>query len=75
MKREAVTSTTLRSAGYDPTERLLELEFTSGRVYHYSGVPESEYRDLMAAESKGSYFNQNIRDVYPTGRLRASPGR
>ncbi|HEU4751649.1 MAG TPA: KTSC domain-containing protein, partial [Armatimonadota bacterium] len=32
-------------------------------------VPASEYRGLMAAESKGSYFLANIRDCYPYAPL------
>lgn len=64
MRRTRVESTTLRSAGYDPRQRILELEFTSGAVYRYLDVTAPVYRALMAAESKGRYFNQEIRDDY-----------
>jgi hypothetical protein len=28
-------------------------------------VPEHVYRDLMAALSKGAYYNEHIKDRYP----------
>ncbi len=64
MERNPVSSTSLRSVGYDPENRLLEVEFTSGRVYRYRNVPPDEYKDLMNAESHGQFFNARIRDVY-----------
>jgi hypothetical protein len=32
-------------------------------------VPEPIYQALLAAQSKGRYFNHHIRDAYPTKRL------
>lgn len=60
-----VESTTLRSAGHDAQSAVLELQFRNGAVYHYFLVPRSVYRRLLHADSKGSYFNQNIRGRYP----------
>jgi len=40
---------------------LLELRFQSGAVYRYLDVPEGIHAALMAAESKGRYFNEAIR--------------
>jgi len=64
MRRTSVDSTTMRSVGYDSAEQILEVEFTSGAVYHYLEVPAAVFDELMAAESKGRYFNQEIRDDY-----------
>ncbi|WP_316015218.1 KTSC domain-containing protein [Roseobacter sp. HKCCA0434] len=36
---------------------------TSGR-YDYYGVPESVYHAFLAAGSKGTFFNDHIRDRY-----------
>jgi hypothetical protein len=69
MERQPVTSSNLRSVGYDPDSRTLEIEFQTGRVWRYAGVPPSVYSTLMAADSKGSYFNSLIRDVYPDIRV------
>jgi hypothetical protein len=65
MQREPVDSSTFASVGYDTIALLLELEFRSGEVYQYLGTPHSVHRELMAAQSKGRFFNQNIRDRFP----------
>ncbi len=69
MKRIRVSSSTISSAGYDPDARILELEFTSGEVYRYSGVPGHHYTGLMHADSKGGYFNSYIKDIYPFRKM------
>ena len=62
-------SSALNAAAYLPTERLLYLEFHSGERYRYFGFPPEQFRDLLAAESKGPYFGQRIRDRFPFERL------
>jgi hypothetical protein len=64
MERTSVKSSNLSSVGYDPVRRMLEIEFNSGGIYQYSGVPEYEYDGLMNAASKGTYFGQNIKNKY-----------
>jgi len=56
--------------GYDSTSRTLEVEFHSGGVYQYSGVPETTYQGFMRASSKGSYFHDHIKDRYPYRQVR-----
>jgi KTSC domain len=69
MLATAVESTTLRSVSYRRVAQVLLLEFQSLVVYCYFGVPEDVYRELMAADSKGSYFNRKIRGRFPYRRL------
>jgi KTSC domain len=64
-----VDSTLLLWVLYLPEERRLRLKFRSGELYDYSAVPETIYQALLAAESKGRFFNHHIRDTYPTQRL------
>ena len=64
ISRAAVQSTSLASVGYDSAGKILEVEFLTGAVYRYMGVPEKVYRDLLAADSKGKYFSKNIRGHY-----------
>ena len=61
MRREAVDSEALRSVGYDPDSRILEIEFNNGTVYRYFAVPLSVHAGLMTAKSKGEYYAANIR--------------
>ncbi len=64
MHRTPVTSSNIRSIGYDPQSALLEVEFTSGDVYQYFNVPEHLYRGLMNASSKGQFLSDYIRNSY-----------
>jgi hypothetical protein len=65
MDRQPVESSLIRSVGYDLDNSILEVEFVeSGRVYEYFDIPLSVYTELMEAESKGTYFNESIRDLY-----------
>lgn len=70
MDRESVSSSNLRSVGYDPTTRTMEVEFRNGSIYEYDDVPEHVYRDLMQASSKGSYFHESIRSSYRYRQLK-----
>ena len=58
MKRVALTSRSLRSLGYDPEGQVLEVEFSSGALYRYEGVPPEAVQALLEADSLGQHFNQ-----------------
>ena len=60
----------LVAAGYDPDDQVLELVFANGRIYRYAPVPELVHRRLLRAPSAGSFFNTEIRDRYPSERVR-----
>ncbi|MGE5620703.1 MAG: KTSC domain-containing protein [Sphingomonadaceae bacterium] len=68
MKRQRVESSNLRSVGYDEAQQILEIEFWSGGVYRYYGVPPEVYRELLEASSKGRYFLSKIRNEYRYAR-------
>lgn len=62
MERRHVSSSNLSSVGY--LNGVLEIQFHSGGIYQYSGVPESVYLGLMSAGSKGTYFSTHIKNRY-----------
>jgi hypothetical protein len=64
MNRVLVESSVLASVLYLHKPRLLEIEFHSGLLYQYFDVPQRSYMELLAAESKGAYFNANIRNRF-----------
>ncbi len=64
MKRTIVHSSTLSSVGYDEDTKVLELEFASQEVYMYYNVPPAIYFGLVIAPSKGSFFNEHVKDRY-----------
>jgi hypothetical protein len=54
----------LASVGYDSATQELEVEFRSGRVYGYVGVPQSVYDWLMRARNKGIFVTRQIAGRY-----------
>lgn len=57
-------STLLASATFEAGESQLLLEFCNGAIYLYFGFPEALYHNLLAADSKGAYFNRHIRNHF-----------
>jgi KTSC domain len=66
--RQRVSSSNIVSVGYDEEQRILEIVFVGGRVYHYLEVPPERVLSLLRAESKGRYLNSEIK---PHFRYRA----
>jgi hypothetical protein len=57
-------STAIRSHSYDPETSDLTITFVTGRRYVYDDVPQDVYDAFKAAFSRGTFFNQHIRDHY-----------
>lgn len=70
MERQRVSSSNVRSIGYDAPSSTLEVEFSSGSVYEYYSVPENVYSAFMRASSKGSYLNDHIKSRYRFRQIR-----
>jgi len=64
MRRRPVTSTSVRSVGYDMSTGTLELEYVNGSVYQYYEVPQPIYAGLLAAASIGNYVNTEIKPYF-----------
>lgn len=64
MIRQLVTSSAVRSVGYDATSGTLELEFASGEVYRYLGVERIVYGALLRSDSLGRFVNERIKPRY-----------
>ncbi len=69
MKWVAAKSKMLSAVAYNRDWQQLYLKFRSGDVYCYRGVPAEEYQELLAADSKGKYVQNHIRDHYPYQRI------
>jgi hypothetical protein len=70
MERKRVNSSKIRGAGYDSKAQLLEIEFSDGRVVQYRGVSQEVHRQLMAAPSPTSFFEDKIDESFPSTRIR-----
>lgn len=69
MERYSVASSNIASVGYDAPSQILEVEFLSGAIYQYYGVPEHIYGQLMQAGSKGQFLNAYIKNAYGYSRV------
>ncbi|GGJ50498.1 KTSC domain-containing protein [Deinococcus roseus] len=64
MPRTPITSSVIKSAGYDARTRVLEIELHNASVYRYYDVDEEAYQQLLEAPSKGTHLNQVIKPNY-----------
>lgn len=66
-----VDSTAITNIDYDGERAKLFVRFVSGERYVYVGVPHEVHRSFLGADSKGRFFQAEIRDRYPYNRLEA----
>ena len=59
-----VRSSAIEAVGYDSASARMRIRFSGGNEYDFYGVPHTAYQGLMSARSKGTYFNDHIRDRY-----------
>ena len=62
-------SAAISEIDYDAERAKLLVRFQSGERYVYVGVPGEVHRSFCEAESKGGYFQAEIRNRYPFNRL------
>ena len=64
-----VESAAINDIDYDAGRAKLLVRFISGERYVYVGVPDEVHRSFLAADSKGRFFQSEIRDRYPYNRI------
>lgn len=69
IEREPVTSSNITSVGYSAEHEALDVEFNTGAVYRYQGVPQSAYDQLRESESVGRFVYARINGHYPCSRI------
>jgi len=69
MEQIALSSSTLRSAGYEPKSMTMEVVFLNGTIYQYFDVPEHVFQGLLTAPSAGIYLNSSIKGAYRYARM------
>ena len=69
MTRQAIKSSMLKSVGYDPQKKELEVEFKDGSVYSYKNVPPSKAAGFLSAPSIGQYMQAHIIGNHPHTKI------
>lgn len=65
----SVKSSNLARIQYNKRWEHLNVEFHDGSIYRYYDVPESDFKGLYSAGSKGKYLHRFIMDTYDYDRL------
>ena len=61
---QRVDSDVIYSVKYDEPGQVLTVVLVGGDVFDYQGVPKEVYEGLLAAKSKGAFFNENIKPKF-----------
>lgn len=62
-------SSNIKAIGYDEASKTAYVEFNNGSKHSYADVPQNVFEGLSSAESKGSYFNENIKNAFTSTKL------
>jgi KTSC domain len=61
-----LTSSALASAGYNPDEKQLRVQFHNGSSCTYYEVPQAKFDALMSAKSAGKFHASAIKGKFST---------
>lgn len=67
--REPVSSSNIKSVGYDAQTRTLAIEFSNSRVYHYADVSPEAHQALIGADSIGRHFAAHVRNQFTSSHV------
>lgn len=60
-----IKSSFLKAHDYDPTSRVLTIEYQNGARYRHHDVPADKFEAFIGAASPGSFYNKRIKDHHP----------
>ena len=70
-----VKSAMMTVVGYDDSTYELDITFVGGKTYRYFEVPPETYDGRLEAESKGEFFNENIKGLFRYSEVVCQPNR
>ncbi|WP_374512071.1 KTSC domain-containing protein [Niveibacterium sp.] len=70
IERKPIRRGGIKSAGYDRSARVLEIEFDNGSVIQHSSVGDEIARRFLASGSPASYYRDNIQDEFTQRRVK-----
>lgn len=65
MEMIRINSSAIAAVGYDPDAARMKITFVQGHTYDFCRVPSHIFEGLLKARSKGTFYNDHIRDRYP----------
>jgi len=73
VKRHDINTTLFRSAGFDPTSGVLELEYRNGSCRRWLAVPARVYQAFCTAADPDTFFRGSIDGHFISLRGRSGP--
>jgi len=70
IERKAIRRGGIKSAGYDRSQRVLEIEFDNGQVIQHTAVGEEIARRFLTASSPASVYKDTIQEEFTVKRIR-----
>lgn len=67
MERISVDSSNISEVGWE--NGILEIEFSSGRIYEYFDVSYEIYEAMMQSPGIGEYFHEHIKNSFKYSRI------
>lgn len=73
MDMTRINSGKLRAIGYDPKERVLQVQLDDGNTLQYSGVGDDLWRRLRSSGAAWSFYRDNIEEEFAVKRVSGKP--
>lgn len=70
IERRPIRRGGIKSAGYDRSNRILEIEFDNGSVVQHTAVGEEIARRFLASSSPASVYKDTIQEEYTARRIK-----
>lgn len=70
IERKPIRRGGIKSAGYDRSARVLEIEFDNGSVIQHSAVGEEIARRFLASSAPASYYKDVIQEEFTQRRVK-----
>ncbi len=64
-----VQSSNIDSIAYDEATKTAYVKFNNGSSHSYADVPKDLFEQFSSAESKGSFFNESIKNSFTASKL------
>ncbi len=74
MEMHKINSGKLRSIGYDPRARLLQVQLDNGDTLQYSAVGEDLWRRLSTSGAAWSFYRDNVEEEFTVKKVSGSAG-
>ncbi len=68
-----ISSGKLRAIGYDPKERILQVQLDDGSTLQYGGVGDDLWRRLRSSGAVWSFYRDNIEEEFTVKRVSGKP--